>query len=465
MAKYKVLENKVFLLGFAFLVGIVLWFMPTPSGLSVPGQHALAVVISTVLLWVSKTVPTGVGSLLMIGVVICFMPEVEPSKFLGFWSQDTMWFVLVCFIFGAIMETSGLGKRLATFVFSLRSLFLIDMALFGLNTLFSIVGMAASFPKLVLLFPLVTSVAVFSGLSKEDPYVRHVAMMINVLANGTGVLVYSGFSLNPALGPLGGFTANYTTWFQMFFVPALVLNVISFFILYFLFLPPRGSKGFDVEQIKEQRSQLGPLKKEEIKAIVWLAIAVLLWSTSGITGLQTGFAAVLVAALIMLPGIGMLTFKEFIDKTSWNTVFMLMGVLAIGALGSTGFAKWIWGHILPANMPKNPMISLILISFLVEILHIPLGSIGTTQALAIPTLAGLSSSLGMSNILLSIVAYLSIVSQFFFIYQNAALVAGQGFGLWTAKDIFKFGAVMFVVTPLVLGVVLYPWWVYMGWIF
>lgn len=57
------------------------------------------------------------------------------------------------------------------------------------------------------------------------------------------------------------------------------------------------------------------------------------------------------------------------------------------------------------------------------------------------------------------------MSQFFFIYQNAALVAGQGFGLWAAKDIFKFGAVMFVVTPLVLGVVLYPWWVYMGWIF
>lgn len=97
-------------------------------------------------------------------------------------------------------------------------------------------------------------------------------------------------------------------------------------------------------------------------------------------------------------------------------------------------------------------------------LHIPLGSLGTTQALAVPSLAAYGPTVGMSNILLSIVAYMSIVGQFFFVYQNAALVAGQGFGLWTPKDILKFGVAMFFVTPIVLGVILYPWWTHMGWI-
>jgi len=64
-----------------------------------------------------------------------------------------------------------------------------------------------------------------------------------------------------------------------------------------------------------------------------------LWATGGITGLSTGYAALLVAAAVLLPGIGMMTFKQYVDKTDWNAVFMLMGVLVIGTLGSISFAK------------------------------------------------------------------------------------------------------------------------------
>jgi sodium-dependent dicarboxylate transporter 2/3/5 len=465
-AKAATIDRKVLWLGFALLLGLILWFMPSPSGLTVAGRHALAVVIFTVILWVSGAVPAGVGSLLMIGIVICLMPkEVDSGKFLSFWTQDTMWFVLVCFMFGAVMQKSGLGNRLATYVFSIRSLFLLDLAVFGLNIIFLVVGMAASFPKIVLLMPLVVSIATLSGMSKKDPYVRHVALMINALANQTGVMLYSGYVMNPALGPLGGFQVNFVTWIQWFFVPALALNLATFFVLYFLFFPRQSNaKGFDQEIIREKRRELGTVKKDEIKAIIWLALAIILWATSNQTGIQTGYAAVLVAAMLMLPGVGMIKLKEFVDTTDWNTVFMLMGVLSVGTLGATGFAKWLWGIILPNQMPGNHMLVLIIISFLVEILHIPLGSIGTTQALAVPSLAAYGATLGMSRMLLSIVAYLSIVGQFFFVYQNAALVAGQGFKLWDPKDIVKFGSVMFFVTPLVVGVILYPWWMYMGWI-
>jgi len=444
-------------------VGLALWFMPVMSGLTVTGQHALAVVIFTVLLWVSGATPTGVASLLMMAIVLCFMPEVKPATFLGFWTQDTMWFILVCFVFSAVLETSGLGKRLTVYVFSIRSLILVDLALLGLNTLFSALGMNASFPKLALLFPLVTSVALMSGMGKDHPYVRHLAIMINVLANTTGTLVYSGFVMNPALGPLGHFTVNYTTWLQWFFVPALIYTLISFVVIYFLFLPPRGAH-FDIGAAKAELRKLGPVSGSEKKAIVWLLIAVTLWATGGFTGLPTGFAAALVAAFILLPGIGMLTFKEYIQKTDWNAVFMLMGVLAIGTLGVTGFAKWIWGHILPSHMPGSPMVALTIVSFLVELLHIPLGSTATSQALAVPSLAEYASTFGASNVLVSFVTYMSIVGQQFFPYQNAALVVGLGYGLWQPRDILKFGSAMFILTPLTLGVLLYPWWLYMGWI-
>ena len=457
------IDMKIVWLAVAIITGMAIWFMPTMPGLTQTGQHALAVVLFTVLLWVSNACPTGVASLLMIGIVLCFMPEMKPSTFLGFWTGDTMWFILVCFLFSAVVETSGLGKRLTIYVFSIRSLILIDLGLLLLNTVFSAVGMNASFPKLALLFPLITMLAAMSSMPKDDPYVRHLALMINVLANTTGTLVYSGFVINPALGVLGGFSVNYMSWLQWFFVPAAVYTLVSFLVIYFLFLPPRGEH-FDAKVEKEEMKKLGPLETKEKKAIVWLLLAIGLWATGPVTGIPTGFAAALVGSMMLLPGIGMLSFKQYVDKTDWNAVFMLMGILAIGTLGSTGFAGWIWGHILPEHMPHNPIVSLAIISTLVEFLHIPLGSTATTQALAVPSLANYAATLGMSRELVSFVTYMSIVGQFFFPYQNAALVVGLGYGLWKPRDILKYGVVMFFLTPIILSVVLYPWWMYMGWI-
>jgi di/tricarboxylate transporter len=167
---------------------------------------------------------------------------------------------------------------------------------------------------------------------------------------------------------------------------------------------------------------------------------------------------------MMLPGIGLVSFKQFVEKTNWNVVFMLMGILAIGDLSSTGFAHWIWDHILPTTMPHNPMLSLMAISGMAELLHIPLGSLGTSMALAVPSLSAYGQTVGMSKELVSFVTYVTVVGQYFFSYQNAGLIFGLAYGLWKASDVLKYGLVMFVVTPLTLGVLLYPWWLHMGWI-
>jgi di/tricarboxylate transporter len=450
-------------LAISVLVGLGIWFMPPLVGLTSTGQHAMAVVLMTVLLWITEAVPTGVAALLMIGIVLCFIPEVPPRTFLEFWTSDTMWFILVCFIFSAIVEISGLGHRLAIYVFSLRRLFLIDVGLLMITALFSVVGMNSAFPKMALLLPLVVSFGVLSKMSKENPYLRHLAFMIAVLSTNTGLLIYPGFSFNLVLGRMGGFSVDYGTWFTWFFVPSLVFTLVSFAVIYFLFLPPRGEH-FDAKVELEALSQIGPMTGPEIKTIVWLVATVTLWATGSWTGIAAGWLAVLVAAGMMLPGIGLISFKQFAEKTNWNVVFMLMGILAIGDLSSTGFARWIWDHILPTTMPHNPMLSLMAISAMAELLHIPLGSLGTSMALAVPSLSAYGQTIGMSKELVSFVTFVTVVGQYFFSYQNAGLIFGLAYGLWKASDVLKYGLVMFFVTPLTLGVLLYPWWLHMGWI-
>ncbi|HUN99696.1 MAG TPA: SLC13 family permease [Bradyrhizobium sp.] len=444
-------------------VGLVIWFMPPLQGLTITGQHAMAVVLMTVLLWITEAVPTGVAALLMIAIVLCFMPEVPPHTFLEFWTSDSMWFILVCFIFSTIMEVSGLGHRLSVYVFSPRRLILIDLGLLLINALFSLVGMNSAFPKMALLLPLVASFGALSKMSKDDPYLRHLGFMIAALSTNTGLLVYPGFSWNLVLGRMGGFNVDFGTWFAWFFVPALVFNLMSFFIIYFLFMPPRGEH-FDFTAEQEELKKLGPVTGLEMKTVVWLVATVALWATGPRTGISAGWVAVLAAAGMMLPGIGLVSFKQFAEGTNWNVVFMLMGIFAIGDLSSTGFAHWIWSHILPTTMPHNPMLSLMAISAMAELLHVPLGSLGTSMALAVPSLSTYGQTIGMSKELVSFVAYVTVVGQYFFSYQNAGLIFGLAYGLWSARDVFKYGVAMFVATPITLGVLLYPWWLHMGWI-
>ena len=464
-SKTPLLKNKNFWMIVVWVLFFAIWFMPTPAGLEVAGKHAMAVVVLTIGMWLVKAVPPAIGSMIMLGIVAVFMrDEIPAAKLFGYWTQETMWFIITCFAFAAVMKKSGLGQRLSTIVFSIKSPLLLNLSILLLSFIFSLVGMAASLPKLTLLFPILLSIATLSGLDKNNTHVRRVALMINLLANTTGILLYTGFNLNTTLGTVGGFDMNYTLWLKHVTPIAIAGNILIFLVIYLMYMPKKGEASFDTDKMLVMRKELGKVKPVEWKAIVWFLIAIAFWATGGKTGIGAGFATLLVVGMMCLPKIGMISFKEFSDSVAWPTVFMIMGVLAFGSLGSTGFTSWLVDKIMPASIPANPMISLLVICFLVEILHIALGSIGTSMALLVPVLVSIAPTVGVSGECMAIVVYMTIVFQAFFPYQNVAFVAGLSYDLWEEKDLLKTGGVLFVLVPILFAVVLYPFYSAMGWI-
>lgn len=463
--KAPILKNKQFWLAVVWIVFFAIWFMPTPTGLSIAGKHAMAVVVLTIGMWLSKAVPPAVGSMIMLGIVSVFMrSELPASKLFGYWTQETMWFILSSFAFAAVMKKSGLGHRLSTIVFAIRSPLLLNFAILLLNFLFSVVGMAASLPKLTLLFPILLTITTLSGLDKYNTNVRRVAVMINLLANTTGMLLYTGFSLNPTLGTIGGFEMNYTLWLKEAAPLGLVGNLLLFAVVYLLYIPKKDEASFDFNKIDDMRSKLGKITKSEWMAIAWFLIAILFWVTGGKTKIGAGFATLLVVGMMCLPKIGIISFKEYLDSVSWPTTFMTMGVLAFGSLGTTGFTSWLVGKIIPSSLPSSPMICIVLVCFLVEILHIALGSMGTSVALLVPVMVNLAPSVGVSGECLAIITYMTIAFQAFFPYQNVCFVAGLSYEMWEEKDLLRTGAVLFFLVPLLFGIVMYPFYTAMGWI-
>ncbi len=64
--------KAVFLASHA-VVELTLWFMPVATN-TVTERHRLAIVVFTMLLWITAAAPTGVAMMLMLAMVLCFVP-------------------------------------------------------------------------------------------------------------------------------------------------------------------------------------------------------------------------------------------------------------------------------------------------------------------------------------------------------------------------------------------------------
>jgi sodium-dependent dicarboxylate transporter 2/3/5 len=63
MEQIKKTDTKKLAIGVACIVlYIILTIMPTPEGLSIEGQKALALMITSVIAWVSEVIPIGMSA-------------------------------------------------------------------------------------------------------------------------------------------------------------------------------------------------------------------------------------------------------------------------------------------------------------------------------------------------------------------------------------------------------------------
>src|SRR3990172_10589838 len=106
----KIYRPAVFL--FVILLFIAVNIMPTPSGLSVEGQRAIAVFLVCLILWVTSLIPLQITSLLAI-ILLPLMGIMDTKKAYSLFGNEAVFFILGAFILAAAMMASGLSTRLA----------------------------------------------------------------------------------------------------------------------------------------------------------------------------------------------------------------------------------------------------------------------------------------------------------------------------------------------------------------
>lgn len=438
-----------FLIGIA--VGLIVYLAPL-SGINEKAQMDLALSLMTVVWWAFQIAqPAYIGGIYLMLLILTNVAT-PTQVFAGSWTKSIMWLVMGAYLIAGAVRESGLGERIAyAFIIKfVRSWTGIIVSIFALTFILALL-IPHPWPRAFLIMSVMDVVATSAKMPQQD----RAKLGLAVFAAScplSGAFLTGDTSLNPLAIADSGKSVNFVQYFIYMGVPMIIAAIITMLLFLFLFKPTKKVT-IDLNVLKAKQADQGAMTHKEIRVIVWLVIAIGLWLTSGITGIDVGWLTLIVALLMSLPVIG-----EVLTAKSWsgvpvNVLVFLTSAIAIGQVGDfTGMNKWIAQTILPSALPHNLYLLALVITVFAMIIHMFMGSVIAVMGITIPAIIAATSSLGVNPLAISLIVFSVVNLHYILSFHNLAILVGsdpETGGGYTQKDVMKLGipltAVMFIV--------------------
>ena len=457
----KTTKGEAFKVIAPLLVFGVLLLMPTPEGLTPQGQAALAVMALAVVLWATEVAPiavSGIGGVVLL-VVIGGAPDIGSALY-GF-SQPVAYFLIGILTLGLAVHRSGLAERLAILLMrgaagSPRILYV--------QMLFSFAALTFALPSAstrgAIMVHIYEQVMERWGISQEHPLNRGVMLALGALNRlGSTALLAGGITPVVASGLLGDF--SWTRWFLLMSIPFYANLVVGGALLYLIY-----RSGFSFTP----GPGVGPLTTGRVEPIELRAgaialITALLWFTDFAHGLHPAVPALIALTLILLPGVGILSWRDFEQNVGWSNFFVIATSLSLAhALFTSGAAGWLANALVGGvgGLGDNPWLLLFVLCCCFAVVRFLMPNIAGYLALVIPIALATGESLGLNPLVCGMAAVVVGDSAVYYpAGGSSAIVVFQRAGI-RAPEVFRFGLAMTAVAIGVLFLLVLPYWGLVG---
>jgi di/tricarboxylate transporter len=440
-----------FLAGILVFVAVYLAPLSALGDISWNGQMCLALTLMTVVWWATQVAqPAYVGGIYLALLVLTgTSPATTVFKS---WTGLTMWMVIGAYLIATAVKDSRLGERIAyffilKFVRSWRSLVI---SIFVLTFVLSLI-IPHPFPRAFMILAVMMVVCKSAKMSKADK-AKIGFLVFAAAAPGSMFFLTGDATLNPLVVADSGVSCTFVEWFMYMSVPMLVATLCTLGLGLFLF-KPEHELGIDVDDVRAKQAALGKVSPVEIRTIIWVAIAVVLWLTEGATGLNIGFVTFLVGLCMALPVVGGILTPKSWDQVPVNTLVFLTAAMAIGTVGAeTGMNTWIANVVLPAEVPSNIFVLALLIAGITVIIHMFMGSVMAVLGICIPAFVVFTAGTGISPLAISMMVFSAINIHYILPFHNLAILVGCGEenAGYTPKHAMRMGIPLTVVVFLVV---------------
>ncbi len=344
------------------IVGVLIWLLPTPAGMTVVQHKLLSIFGGAVVLWITIGVSFATSTLMIVTLLYFWVGNLDgkvnaAGKLIrqtaftmsGF-SSSALWLLVTGFIISIAMVQTGVARRVA----------LNMMRMFGKTP------MGATFAPMVanlIIAPLTPSntartaamLPIIEGVAQaykikpaESNFGKGLFLANTFASNITASAFLTGTIPNPvAIGMIVAAvgTSALTTW-GYWALAALPTNLLVLFAAMWiplkLFPPEMKAIPGGLDYIDDELKQMGPMSANEKKAILYFLLALCLWATDMWHKFNSAYVAFLVSVLILCPVIGVLTWQQAQKGIPWELFVYFGGVITLSdCLMKTKAFEWV----------------------------------------------------------------------------------------------------------------------------
>lgn len=253
--------------------GVILWFVPVPSGVSQNAWQLLAIFLATIVGIITQPLPLGAVALMGLGASVLTKTLTFAAAFSAF-GDPIPWLIALAFFFARGFIKTGLGNRIA---YQFVSLFGSSSLGLGYSLVFSEALLAPAIPSVSaraggIFLPLVKSLCVACGSNVGDGTEHKLGSWLMLTCFQTSVISSAMFLTAMAANPLSATltlntikqTIGWTDWAKAAIVPGLVSLLVVPLLLYVIYPPSVKSSPDAPKLAKEKLEKMGPMSTNEI---------------------------------------------------------------------------------------------------------------------------------------------------------------------------------------------------------
>ncbi|HTU01106.1 MAG TPA: DASS family sodium-coupled anion symporter [Candidatus Sulfotelmatobacter sp.] len=445
------------LLGLAIL--LVSLALPAPAGMKPAALRTLAVMVTTVLWWVTETLPIPVTA--MVVPVMVHALGIMP---LGESVRESFGDALIPFLVGVLglsvaFIASGLGKRITFLLLSLSgtSTAMVIGVYFWVSFVISmfitdVAVVAMMIPVVIGLLKTIDAKPGASNLGR--------ALMMAIMFGSTlgGVCTPAGVSANIIAMAFIMKNAKLAVGFLDWTVIATPIFVAVGFATWWLILkmfPPEIARlPYGREALVKELEGMGAWTTKEKTTLVVFLVAVVLWLTGDLTKIPIGLVSLLILAGITLPRVGVFRKWGELEKgIEWGAMLLVVGGFTLGVAASkSGLAAWVAQKALTPMAALPAFLQPAAVVLLVAIDSLGFSSFGAAASVNVPFIIAYAQQHAFPVLALAMAAGFAASTHFILVTESPSFVLPYAYGYFSFKDMARIGVWLTLISAVMVSV-------------
>ena len=455
----------------AIAVLLLILVLPTPEGLPVAGHRMLAILAFAVIVWMTEALDYAVSAV-VIAALMAFLLGISPNPanpkalmgtsaglglaFSGF-ANTALALVAAALFLAAAMTATGLDRRIALVILSrvgteTRHVVAGSM-LVGIVLAFLVPSTTARVSCLV---PIMLGIIAAFGVGKKSAFAGMLMITTTQTASIWNVGIKTAAAQNMvAVGFIERMLKTTITWLDWLIAAApfaILMTIALYFVMMWMMPPGISNVAGGREAIRKALADLGPMTAKEKKLLAISLTLLGFWSTEGVLHrFDTSSTTIAAVALMFLPGIGIMTWKEAQPNIPWGTIVLFGIGISLGtALLQTKGAVWLADIAVAEFGLKNATALFILavMSLFLIVIHLGFASATALASAMIPIVIAVLQSVATPGInVVGMTLLLQFVVSFgFILVVNAPQnMVAYGTDTFEARKFVQIGLVLTVI--------------------